>query len=57
MYRKLEEAMNRLNELPRALHTGDMTTVLRKAVAARHLILEYIEEGYRMKQEETTIGD
>lgn len=53
MYRKLEQALALLDHSliapaeSRILYIGQ----------AEQLIMEYIEEGYRMNQEETTIGD
>lgn len=65
MYEKLEEALQRLQLLENALKTAPWTPVGNAtlfdlyghdSVAARQLILEYIEEGYKIK-ETTTLGD
>ncbi len=55
MYRKLEEALESLDYIRNHSQFSDMLWAVLDM--AKQDIMEYIEEGYRMKQEETTIGD
>lgn len=67
MYEKLEEALQRISLLENALksfewqsHMDGRATMFdlfgHDAVAARQLILEYIEDGYKLK-ETNPLGD
>lgn len=64
MYEKLEEALQRLQLLENALKLAWVPVGRASlfdlyghdSVAARQLILEYIEEGYRLPKENSYIG-
>lgn len=68
MYEKLEEALQRISLLENALKSFDWQSYMdgsvtmfdvfgHDAVAARQLILEYIEEGYKIPNNEDILRE
>lgn len=55
MYKKLEEALESLDYIRNHSQFSDLLWAVMDM--AKQDILEYIEEGYRMNPEETSIGD